>query len=161
VDAQSAVFEYDDARTWLTENGATLDQPLAVEVWVFAPDLQRVVLVDHRWRGWVPPGGKVEPDETPREGATRELLEETGLRVELSGRPAAAAIRSYHPAWPATLGLSYAAIVDPSERLRGEAGQAVCWMPLSETWVSVFPDDINRMRAYARWLISGHEVLAR
>lgn len=153
VDTQSAVFEYDDARIWLTENGASLDQPLAVEVWVFDPDLQQVVLVDHRWRGWVPPGGKVEPDETPREGASRELLEETGLRVELSGRPAAAAIRSYHPEWPSTLGLSYAAIADPSERIRGEVGQAVCWMPLSEAWVSVFPDDICRMRAYARWFI--------
>jgi ADP-ribose pyrophosphatase YjhB (NUDIX family) len=28
---------------------------------------------------WVAPGGKVDPDESPRESARRELLEETGL----------------------------------------------------------------------------------
>ncbi|MFG2558401.1 NUDIX domain-containing protein [Streptomyces sp. NPDC048496] len=44
-------------------------EPLAAEVWVFDKDLARVVLVKHRWRGWVPPGGKVEAGETPREGA--------------------------------------------------------------------------------------------
>ena len=31
---------------------------------------------------WSAPGGHLEPGETPEEGARRELLEETGLRVE-------------------------------------------------------------------------------
>ena len=30
---------------------------------------------------WVAPGGKIEPDESPYEGAVRELYEETGLIV--------------------------------------------------------------------------------
>ena len=30
---------------------------------------------------WVAPGGKVEPGESPHEGAVRELAEETGLRA--------------------------------------------------------------------------------
>ncbi|MFI0412434.1 NUDIX hydrolase [Actinomadura sp. 3N508] len=31
---------------------------------------------------WVPPGGVLELDETPYEGVVREVLEETGLKVE-------------------------------------------------------------------------------
>jgi 8-oxo-dGTP pyrophosphatase MutT (NUDIX family) len=30
---------------------------------------------------WLPPGGGLEPGETPTQGAARELFEETGLRV--------------------------------------------------------------------------------
>jgi 8-oxo-dGTP pyrophosphatase MutT (NUDIX family) len=33
-----------------------------------------------RW--WITPGGGIENDETPAQGAARELLEETGLRVD-------------------------------------------------------------------------------
>lgn len=32
---------------------------------------------------WGYPGGALEPNESPRDGAQRELLEETGLEVEL------------------------------------------------------------------------------
>jgi 8-oxo-dGTP pyrophosphatase MutT (NUDIX family) len=45
---------------------------------------QRVLLIYHRKFGkWLPPGGHVDPDETPPEAAVREVLEETGLHVEL------------------------------------------------------------------------------
>ncbi len=154
ADVDAAVFEYDDARAWTATHLATSRAPLAVEVWVFDPDLRQVLLVEHRWRRWVPPGGKVEPGETPREGARRELAEETGLEVELDDRPAAAAIRSYHPDWPATLGLSYATTADPARPLRPEVGQAVAWVPLAQGWDSAFPDDVDRMRAYVGWLLS-------
>ena len=30
---------------------------------------------------WVIPGGEIDPDETPEDGARRELLEETGYRI--------------------------------------------------------------------------------
>ena len=45
----------------------------------------RVLLVHHTYGplNWEIPGGLVEPDEAPHEAATRELLEETGLRGEL------------------------------------------------------------------------------
>ncbi len=31
---------------------------------------------------WAAPGGKLEPGESPHEGAAREIYEETGLRIE-------------------------------------------------------------------------------
>jgi len=159
ADAASAVFEYDDARAWLADN-TPLSGPLAVEVWLFDADLQLVLLVEHRWRHWVPPGGRVEPGETPRQGAARELLEETGLRVELRPRPAAVAVRSYHPAWSVTLGLSYVGVGDPSLPVRPEGGQDVAWRSLDLRWVSAFPDDIDRMRAYLEWHRTSHPELA-
>lgn len=32
---------------------------------------------------WLPPGGHIEPNETPEEAAVREVLEETGVHIEL------------------------------------------------------------------------------
>ena len=46
-------------------------EPVAAEVWAFDESFTHVLLVRHRWRGWVPPGGRVEAGETPREAARR------------------------------------------------------------------------------------------
>jgi ADP-ribose pyrophosphatase YjhB (NUDIX family) len=44
----------------------------------------RTLLLLHRKLGaWFPPGGHIDPNELPDEAAVREVLEETGLTVEL------------------------------------------------------------------------------
>ncbi len=41
-----------------------------------------LLLFHHKMQKWLPPGGHLEKDETPSEGARREVLEETGLEIE-------------------------------------------------------------------------------
>ncbi|WP_232238576.1 NUDIX hydrolase [Nocardiopsis dassonvillei] len=44
----------------------------------------RMLVIKRRDNGnWEPPGGVLELDETPQEGVVREVLEETGIRVEV------------------------------------------------------------------------------
>ena len=46
----------------------------------------RTLLLWHRKVGaWLPPGGHIDPDELPEDAAIREVIEETGLSVELLG----------------------------------------------------------------------------
>jgi 8-oxo-dGTP pyrophosphatase MutT (NUDIX family) len=46
----------------------------------------KVLLHRHRKLGmWLPPGGHIERDELPDDAAVREVLEETGVEVELVG----------------------------------------------------------------------------
>jgi 8-oxo-dGTP diphosphatase len=152
ADAAAAMLEFDGARAWLRAALAGVVEPLGAEVWVLDPALERIVLVEHPVRGWVPPGGKVEPGECPREGAARELAEETGLRPRLLERPAAAAVRSFHPELPVTLSLSYAAVGDPEQPLVAEPGQPAAWVRLDQGWDSCFPDDMLRVREYVKLL---------
>lgn len=51
---------------------------------VYVVDAKKVLLVFHdKLKKWLPPGGHLEPDETPQQGALRELLEETGIGATL------------------------------------------------------------------------------
>jgi 8-oxo-dGTP diphosphatase len=101
ADACRAVMEFDDAREWLRARQA-LTEPLAAEVWVTDPAYRHALLVRHRVRGWVPPGGTVEAGETSRAAATRELLEETGVEADLLPVPTAVAVRSFRADWAPT-----------------------------------------------------------
>jgi 8-oxo-dGTP pyrophosphatase MutT (NUDIX family) len=42
-----------------------------------------LLLWHHRLRMWLPPGGHLEPNEDPVQGALREILEETGIEAEV------------------------------------------------------------------------------
>lgn len=45
---------------------------------------QQVLLIYHKKvRKWLPPGGHLDPNEIPSEGAIREALEETGIEIEI------------------------------------------------------------------------------
>ncbi|WUH89813.1 NUDIX domain-containing protein [Streptomyces sp. NBC_00433] len=161
ADARLAVWEFDSARAWLEEACRHPMEPMAAEVWVTDPDFEHVLLVRHRVRGWVPPGGKVEPGEGPRGAAARELQEETGLAGHLLPEPAAVAVRSYRADWSPTLGLSYAAILPRGVPVSGEPNQPVAWFGLDEGWDSVFPEDRERIRTHARRLAALRAVGSR
>jgi 8-oxo-dGTP diphosphatase len=49
---------------------------------------KRILLLWHRkYQKWMPPGGHMDEHEIPEEAAIRECKEETGLDVEVTGRP--------------------------------------------------------------------------
>lgn len=148
-DVRRAVRVHDDADRRLAGGGLP---PLAADIWVYDDTLTHVLLVEHPWRGWVPPGGRVEPGETPREAAARELREETGVVATPLELPAAATVRSYREDWAATLGLSYVAVTALSTPLCAEDGQPAAWHRLDGTWTGWFPEDRDRMRAHAAYL---------
>lgn len=67
-----------------TASGPTRDFAVSV----FVVWRSRVLLHRHRKLGiWLPPGGHVEPGELPDDAATREVMEEAGIAVELVGPP--------------------------------------------------------------------------
>jgi len=53
-------------------------------VYIVDEEKNRVLLIHHKKLDkWLPPGGHIDPNETPPEAAIREAKEETGLDVEL------------------------------------------------------------------------------
>ena len=48
-------------------------------------DLGEILLVNSPWRGWEYPGGLIEPGETFQEALHREVREEAGVEIEITG----------------------------------------------------------------------------
>ena len=148
--AGTAAFARPSARTALLAHGTSAT--LHADTWVFADELATVLLIQHPARGWVPPGGKVEPGESIVAGASRELSEETGVAIPPSHRRPASLTHSHDAATGEhSFTVSYAAIVDRDVPLRPEEGlDGLAWWSLDERWPSVYPSDRVRLRAWAR-----------
>lgn len=48
-------------------------------------DKGEILLVNSPWRGWEYPGGLIEPGETFQEALHREVMEESGIEIEITG----------------------------------------------------------------------------
>jgi 8-oxo-dGTP diphosphatase len=136
-------------------------EPVAAEVWAFDESFSHVLLVRHRWRGWVPPGGRVEAGETPREAARREFQEETGLDAHLLDTPAAVTVRDL----PGGLDAHARAVVRGrpgrlSHPGRGESASPPRGRSLSSDWEGAFPGDRPRIRAFSKHLKATWRVAA-
>lgn len=58
---------------------------LCVTVYVMNEQHRFLMIHNKKLARWVPPGGKVDRDETPDQAAVRECLEETGVPITLVG----------------------------------------------------------------------------
>lgn len=48
-------------------------------------DKNEILLVNSPWRGWEYPGGMIEPGETFQQALRREVREEAGVEIEITG----------------------------------------------------------------------------
>lgn len=48
-------------------------------------EIGQILLVNSPWRGWEYPGGLIEPGETFQEALKREVREEAGVEIEITG----------------------------------------------------------------------------
>lgn len=97
----------------------------------------RVLLLRNQWsRGWMGPGGTVEPGESLREAVRREIREESGVEARVERPLAAERQRFEHPADPALSVVGWyvtfeAVATEPSltddPGVAGETIEAVDW----------------------------------
>ncbi|MFE6286593.1 NUDIX domain-containing protein [Streptomyces sp. NPDC057877] len=65
-----------------TEDVPPDDAPLPLSLVALRHDRRVLLVLDRHRRSWELPGGMIEPGETPRQAALRELSEETGQRAD-------------------------------------------------------------------------------
>ena len=80
---------------------------------------------------WDIPGGFLQPGEHPTEGAIREVLEETGLRVAI-GEPVGTYVDTYGEGGKFTLNTYYQAEVVRGEQQAGDDAVAIDWFRLEQ-----------------------------
>jgi 8-oxo-dGTP diphosphatase len=115
--------------------------------------MRNFLLFKHpKFMKWVPPGGKIEPNEMPQDAAIRECFEETGIRIHLLGNKSpleqgliAQHGMEYNPAegaCKAHLDFIYFAKAIPDQEMHPGEGE-IGWFSLSEiskldTFPSIF-----------------------
>ncbi|MEU8139648.1 NUDIX hydrolase [Streptodolium elevatio] len=65
-----------------TEDAPPEDAPMPLSLVALRHDHRILLVFDRQRRSWELPGGMIEPAESPRQAALRELREETGQRAD-------------------------------------------------------------------------------
>ena len=150
-EARAAIWRFTTDGVEISPAAAVLAPELLVDVWVFDPTLTYTLLVEHPRRGWVMPGGKVEPGESVRVAARREVEEETGVPVA-SDLLTPAEVRTGLDGKRPWFQLSFDARVPLTAELVEEHGRAVKWWRLDTEWQSTYPHDRDRLLRHAALL---------
>lgn len=96
---------------------------------IFNDDLDQILLLKRRDTPvWTLVGGGIEPGESPEETVTREVEEETGLRVKIVRK-----VANYHPTHPLTRRshLFQCAVIGGKIQL-GEEAKEIAFFPIDE-----------------------------
>jgi len=130
---------------------------MCINSWVFTPNFDAVLLIQHPRFGWTIPGGHLDPGEDAAVGAARELFEETGLNLKPVIQTPVAALGSMIPVTSEYQEhmhycLSYAFVADKSSPLSTEEGQPAQWFSLDEEIPEGFFGDNWRVHEYAKAL---------
>lgn len=112
---------------------------LPASVVVVRDDAGAILLVDHiDTRRWGLPGGGVDPDEAPENAAVREVIEETGLEVEVTALLDVLGGPGFGVTYPNGDAVSYvttiyeACVVGGTLRPDGEEVASVEWCALAD-----------------------------
>ena len=114
---------------------------------VFRDEDSRVLLTETNYKDdWELPGGVVDPDESPRAGGRRELLEEIGLDIDL-GEPAIIDWMPSHLGWGDAIEFIYdggvlSGAVARSLAPRDQELKALHWVSREE-----LPDKVSELSA--------------
>ena len=110
---------------------------------------------------WALPGGHIEPNESPDEGAKRELLEETGIHARQLIRISDKIIETESASEKERLDIVYATMVtSDTDAVAGSDSAAVRWVPVNDLPELAF-DHANAIRTAVEKLMRQDKQAAK
>lgn len=130
-------------------------------VFIFNKEATESLFLNHKKLGkWLPPGGKVDPNEIPEDAAVREVFEETGIKVKLVGerapidggliRPYGMQLNTIVPGVREHIDFIYLAVAQDDMKIKTNMAEAseVRWMKIDE----ILAPDFNTFSDVGYWI---------